>query len=628
MPTPALSDIYKPTLIDEFKGLYANGIHDTVPDGYWQDCLNVGIQDIDEVKTRFGIDNVFTLPNIRRCFVYKRLNETPRFLILDTSGNFYDSLYGPPLISNPAFEDFSMVNYANRAYITFHNRVVGVGPGVYVYQGDGTIRLAAGSAPIGFTLTVADSLNSGSIEVGTHLFAVAFEYNTGYVTPPGPEVFTVYEAPGGLKANVGNIPIGPAGVVARWILTTRVQPDYDGNQLGAELFFLQRVGDNTTTSVEVDFFDANLYVSADYLFDLLPALPAGTFIGIYKNRLFVGGFPIPRAHEVMISRPNDPESVDGTVSFLVIDPSDAQYSATAGIEFRNTLHIFKGNRCYVTMDSADDPVNWVVDSLDKSVGTQCFGISTYLDAQGTNNDRFFVADPGGIYSYEGGIFRKPVFTFNIGDIWARINKLQFNKVQLALDAENSILYAAVPLDNATEVSHLLVGFFRDTTGSYGFINANKIRWSIFLFPKRSGSILVDTNAIGVGVLKFGSLDGNIYEQNKINRLDDGAAITSYIDTGLYQDMPGWVHQFGHLQFRVKGIGFADLILKGEDNVQVQTYNNFLELKLLPGREYGYKFNFTNEKMSIKFGTFNNANDYFHLYSMILESKPKWRTRVE
>ena len=117
-------------------------------------------------------------------------------------------------------------------------------------------------------------------------------------------------------------------------------------------------------------------------------------------------------------------------------------------------------------------------------------------------------------------------------------------------------------------------------------------------------------------------------KNKINRLDDGVAITSYIDTGLYQDMPGWVHQFGHLQFRVKGIGFADLILKGEDNVQVQTYNNFLELKLLPGREYGYKFNFTNEKMSVKFGTFNNANDYFHLYSMILESKPKWRTRVE
>ena len=619
---------YSPTPINQFKGIYANGIHDTVPPGYWQDALNVDVQDIDEVKTRFGLNRLFDNPSIRRVFTYKRLNETPRFLILDASGNFYDSLYPTPLISNPAFQDFSMVNYANRAYITFHNRVIGVGPGVYVYQGDGTIRLAAGAAPTGFSLSVTDSPNSGSIEVGTHLFAVAFEYDSGFVTPPGPEVFTVYNAPGEHKANVTNIPIGPAGVVARWILASRVLPDYDGNQLGAEMFFLERIGDNVSTAAEVDFFDGNLYVSADYLFDLLNVIPAGTFIGIYKNRLFVGGFVPARAHEIAISKQFDPESIDSTVGFLTIDPSDAQYGVTAGIEFRNTLHIFKGNRSYVTMDAVEDPINWPVDSLDKSVGTQCFGISTYLDAQGTNNDRFFVADPGGIYTYEGGIFRKPQFTFNIADIWNRINKNHFNKVQIAIDAEASILYAAVPLDTATEVSHLLVGFYRDTTGQYGFVNPNKVRWSIFLFPKRASSILCDVDINGVASLHFGSLDGNLYVQNRINRLDDGIAISSYIDTGLYFNTPGWVHQFGHLQFRVRGVGIADLILKGEDNVQVETHNDFLDLFALPGREFGYKFNFTNEKMAVKFGTFNNAGDFFHLYSMLLESKPKWRTRQE
>jgi len=626
MPSANL-DSHTPIDLREFNGLFNRGKHDTVPKGYFQDILNIAINDQDQIDTRFGVASVHVQPNIRRTFLYKRLNETARYLILDTAGNFYDSLYAAPLITNPLFLDFSVVNINNRAYITFHDRVTGVGPGVYVYQGDGTIRLAAGAAPSAFILNVATSVNSGVIEVGTHLFAVAFETDSGFVTQPGPEIFTVYEAPGGFKANVSNIPIGPAGTVARWILATQTIPDYDGNQLGAELFFLQRIPDNVTTLAEVDFFDADLYVSADYLFDLLPTIPAGTFLLTYQDHLVVGGFANP-AHSVLISKHRDYESFDSTISRLIVDPSDAQSGVTNGIEFRNSLILTKGNRSYISQKTDDAPANWAVDSLDKSVGTQCFGISSFLDAKGANTDRFWLADTGGIFIFESGVFKRNEFTYNIVDTWKRVTKTAFNKVQLAQDSETEILYAAVPLDGATEVTHLLVGYYSNAVSSYALIDPRKVRWSIFTFPRRPNSILVDVNAAGEAVLKYGSLDGDINEQSLSSFLDNGIKIDSFVEFGPLQVVPGWVHHFGYLHFRIWGTGILDITLKGEDNVLQQDFPNALALSLTPGREFARKINFVNEKMCVRLGTVNNAGDHFTLYSLIIESKPKWKARVE
>src|SRR6188768_4348621 len=84
-----------------FKGLYSNGMDDAVPPGYLIDSLNTQFEAI-EIRTRDGFTKVFDKPNIRRFFIYKRLNETSRYLILDTDGNLWDSLYDVPLITNAA----------------------------------------------------------------------------------------------------------------------------------------------------------------------------------------------------------------------------------------------------------------------------------------------------------------------------------------------------------------------------------------------------------------------------------------------------------------------------------------------------------------------------------------------
>lgn len=618
--------------VSEFGGLFSRGMGDTVPLGYFQDCLNIDCSNKDEVKTRNGSGSIITFPHpIVRIALYKRLNETSRFLILDNGGNLYDSVISlvAPIISNPAFLDFSMINFNNRAYITFHNRINGVGPGVYVYQGDGTIRLAAGSPPAAFVLGVTTSVNSGSVEQGTHLFAVVFETNSGYLTAPGPALWTQYDAPGDFKVNITNIPIGPPGTIARRIVATPVLPDYDGNQFSGELFFVPdgRIPDNTTTAIELDFFDADLYASADYLLDNREVIPAGSFINIIDNRLVLGGIP-GRAHDVIISTQGQPEVFDQTVDTITVDPSDSQQGVTNCITFRNSLFITKANRTYITLPlEGTDPINWNADSVDAAIGTQCFGIAAILDAKGSNTDRWFIADPAGLFTFESGLFRKPALSFNIEDIWKRINKNQFNRVQVVHDAENFVIYVSCPLDNATDVSHILCGFYGETINTYGTIIPQKISWSIYKFTPGHSSITVDVNLQGQAVLKFAGMPGNIYEMKTTGYLDSVTAIDSFMDFGLLTKFPTWISLFTHVQFRLNGVGNIDLTLKGLDGVLPVTVLDFLPLTPAQGGEIGGKINFINEKMSVKIRT-SAANEYMHLVSMTILTKPKWKVRSE
>jgi hypothetical protein len=146
---------HKPLVQENFKGLYTRGTNDTVPDDYFSDCLNVKFSE-GEVLTRDGLISYLTKSNIVRYFTYRRLNETPRLIMLDSSGNLLDSLApGTPIYTDATFTDFSMVNYNNRAYITPHDRIRGIASkSILVYEGTGNARLAAGTAPSGFSLAV------------------------------------------------------------------------------------------------------------------------------------------------------------------------------------------------------------------------------------------------------------------------------------------------------------------------------------------------------------------------------------------------------------------------------------------------------------------------------------------
>lgn len=598
---------HEPIVQNDFRGIYSRSDYDAVPRGMFIDALN-NKYDATNVLTRDGTElTVDQTTGILRTFVYKRLNETPRFIWLDDSGNLFDSLYGPAIWTDASIVDFSLVNYNNRAYITVHNRVSGISSKkLLVYEGSGTARLAAGSAPSGFTLGAATSASSGSVEAGIHLLAVAYVTSSGFITAPGPSIFTQYTAPGSFKIDVSSLPIGPSTTAARYILASKSIPAeiFNGDQFGYELFFVPDglINDNSSTTATIDFFDADLQESADYLIDNLAQIPAGLGVGVYNGRLILWGED-GNEFTVRASAVGEPESFSSISGFFNIDPSDAESGVRNCFEHRKSLIICTSNRLYQTSDNDSDPSTWAVNSIDKSVGTECFGVVTVLDARGVNTDRVWIASRPGLINFEG-YARKPELSYNIEKIWQRINKAKFNLVQVVDDPIKHRILVSVPLDAATSISHILVGDYTECFTVYGTIDEKKIKWDIWTLPDNVVSIVGDLDSTTREPVYHFAIDNDTIVTMKDGLTNDyGNAIpTPYFVTDLKFRIPGWIHHFGGLKFRVTGSGTFTIDLYPEDGYPSSgTSITGLTLATAPNSEPDRLINFTNEKMAIKCG---------------------------
>lgn len=620
---------------ENFQGLYTRGVQDTTPDPYFIDCQNNKFADSD-VLSRDGLVLSLTQSNLVRFFVYKRLGETPRFIYLDSSGNLYDSLFpGTPIWTDATFTDFSLLNYNNRAFISPHNRITGIaGKSVLVYEGAGTARLAAGAGPTGFTLGAVNSASSGHVGLGFHLFAVSFLTSSGYITSPGPVLYALVNCPGGFSVDLSNLPIGPTGTIGRVLLATKSIPTsggaaYTGNQFGYELFFIPggTINDNTSTTKTVSFFDTDLVNSADYLIDNLSTIPAGVFIMSYSSRMLIGG-ENANQHTIRVSKPLNPETFDGVAGFMTVDPSEAVSGVRNAGEFRKTLVICKSNRIYSTTDNGNDPNSWSINSVDKSAGTECFGIHTILDARGTNDDRMIIADRSGLLNFEG-IVRRPELTYNIEDTWRRINKSHFNLIQVVDDPIYHRFIVSVPLDSATAISHILYADYSKAFiySPYGnVLDASKLKWSIWTFPSTPVAVSGDVDSVTFdSVIHIALSAGNIYDMKNGLTADFGNAIDSWFRTSLKTAMSGWVNHFGGLRIRVTGSGTLQITLIGEDGVTTST-PPALTLSATPGVELERLVNFFNERMSIKFRV-SNTNEKYVIARLQVYAKEAWLRRV-
>lgn len=114
--------------------------------------------------------------------------------------------------------------------------------------------------------TVAGTVTPfGQAAPGIHQVQVLFETRQGYVTAPSPPL--TFTAQGGQYLTVSDIPTGPSNVVARILAFTGAGGSsffyipVPGLVNGQVVSTSTRVGDNTTTSVVLDFSDNTLYAS-------------------------------------------------------------------------------------------------------------------------------------------------------------------------------------------------------------------------------------------------------------------------------------------------------------------------------------------------------------------------------
>ena len=241
------------------------------------------------VRTRPGLVAAFPhiggVPQVNGLKTYINTNLQKYLLVLDSLGNLYQEL-SPGALSVlqsgvvKANLFLASTTHFGREYLAFSDSLMGQD---LPRQYDGTYLDRVSQVGPGEGPAVADATTPGSISPGVHQVSVVFVTRQGYWTAPSPPVS--WTAAGDLKVNMTNIPTGPSNVVQRLLAFTASG--------GANFYHVPAamvIGDNTTTSLTVDFSDTILLsgTSMDYLFGQVE-LPPQLGSAAYAERIFWWG---------------------------------------------------------------------------------------------------------------------------------------------------------------------------------------------------------------------------------------------------------------------------------------------------------------------------------------------------
>jgi hypothetical protein len=610
---------HAPIVIADTNGLYDRSvIVDSVPADHLTTADNI-IYTERGLRTRPGTKSAFiAVGNIRRFYSYKRLDEVQRLLILCDNESIYDSTdLGTPIITIPGMVDFSCAQFFNRIYITPHDRNKGLeNESIYVY--DGTVcRIAGGSAPAGSIICVNSAL-SGHVEQGTHLFAVSFETESGYITKPGPAIYGSVIADGSHAVDISSIPIGPVGTVARRLLATRRIAEYNLNQEGYEFFYIPtgRIPNNVDSTATVDFYDADLVLSADYLFDQLNTIPAGVGVGIYQDSLVVWG-EYKEPSVVRISKQGDPEGFDAVAGYLTIAPNEAGGVKNC-VQFRDSLYMLKSQRTYQTsrdLVNPDTAIFWRVINIDEGIGTDCFGVSMVLDTAGPNTDSFLVAGRSGLFNFNG-VYLQPEFSWKIDRLWQQIPSERFNEIQVVNEVISNRIVVLLPTGN------LLIADYRNG------LAFSAVRWSHWTFPWPIDAIGIDVEQNQtVSLLLAGN--GVIWRMDIENFADDindqFYAINTVVEYAAQAiSNYGALTHFHAIRMRAVGEGELRVTLKGIDGASPVVLRA-LSLSPGTGKYLNRLCNLRNEKCAVRL-ELENAGSWLNLLELTLFASEMWLER--
>lgn len=486
---------HTPITIEEFNGLWARGGADSCPQDHFSDCDN--IQFIQSgFKTRDGIDLYKPYANVLRLYTF--IQETgSSLLVLNNSGQIFDTgspTPFTPILTIPLMTDFGYVSIAGRAYITPSDGHTGLaGEYVYVYEGDGSsAKLAGGFAPTNAdgALASANSATAGIVEAGIHIFGAVYETDTGFLTSIGPGTLPTVTAPGNKKVDLTNIPVSGSSHVTKVhiVATKAIDPTlYTGNTQGYQFFFVPgAIVTNGTTTLSVNFFDADLLEDASHLLDLFAKIPAGVGLGTYHGRLLVYGThdDISLCYVSFVGEPEAVSQVDG----LLIFPLDGN-PITNAQEFRDILYVFKQTRTGAFNDNGDVPSSWSFTIIDEGIGSSLHGVGTVLDSGGVNIDYLIIIDYSGVMLFNG-IYTRPELSWKIRDFWLNINRAAFDRLQIMNDSLSQVLYITMPNGK------MLIGDYSNS------LNPKDIRWSPWRFGVETSSItLIDKNKLIIGSLQ-------------------------------------------------------------------------------------------------------------------------------
>ena len=646
---------YQQTQIDKFMGLYLRGLNDQCPQDHSTVAQNLRYNRVGEAYTRDGITpSIGTAAPIVRMFLatFGHADQAGIVLTCDGNGNIYRSDTGGILLSVPGMVDFAAINVFSWCLISPILKTPQEPNPVYIWSGlpasgggdTVPIRPAAGFGPAydgSFIAQEGSALIAGDCDIGVHEIAVSFITNTGYTTQPGPIQFQSEEffnpatvtSTGGRTIVLIGIPIGPPGTVARQILLTQADQKlffYGGGRIlqGAVLVPWDGIiHDNTTTSIVISFFDTDLAVSADALFDLLPLIPAGTFslqagMSFYHGRVFYWG---QNFNLISVTNPGSAEAIDTVNGFIQLPDQFDGNNVTNSCSLQDTLYFFKAVGIFATVDNGGDPDTWSVITVDAATGSAVpLSLATTSLATPANpqNQVALLADLGGVYLFTGAVVEPPL-TWKINDLWLQImESTNLQGTMIAIDPYFKLIYIAAT-GNAIGVKgypNLLVADYNDG------LDPLKIKWSIWSFP-------FAVNAIGM--ISFTDVDGlsnkfriaagtNIVKYQPGSTTDLGGPIVCIWRSFYSAPNLGSLNIFRYMRARLPYKDPLSLTLFAEDDAFIQNPPGFA-LPYTPGRDLTREFNFMDEKCAIQICC-NATHGGFVLQRLDMFSKIRFNMR--
>jgi hypothetical protein len=612
---------YEKILITKFNGLYSRGLNDDCPPDHSPICSNMKFNRNGEISTRDGIiSSLATGHANKRMFVANFTHADTLAIVLtcDGAGNIYRSDTGGILLTVTNMIDFFAINAFSFCLISPILSTPATLNPVYIWKGTfgGSdtvpIRVAAGVGP-GTGMTATENAIVGNCDIGVHQIAVSFITNTGYTTQPGPLGSPTPPLPenptfasvsvtstGSKTIQISSIPLGPSGTVARQILLTQSDQDlffFGGGQIWNGSILIPWDGvihDNTTTTIIISFFDTDLAVSADSLFDLLPSIPAGNFppagMTFYHGRTFYWGGEF---NLIRVTNPGSTESIDNIAGFIQIpdqfDGNDVANSCT----LQDILYFFKPVGIFSVTDNGGDPDTWSIITIDAGVGCiNTSGLATInlATAALTQNQVALVTDYGGVYLFTGAVIQPPL-TWKINDIWnAQFVATNLAGVQLAVDPYAKVIYISLT------GNILLIADYNDG------LDPKSIKWSQWTIPFTIQSIgmmfFQDTSPELAYRFRIGTTNA-IYKLFPGALTDGGTPIASswhsflaYPPNGL-----GALNIFRFLRARALFSDNLTISVRGEDAVSFTSLVGFTIPQVI-GRDLTREFNFMNEKCEV------------------------------
>lgn len=599
-------DEYTKITIENFKGLYKRGMSDQCPPDHAICCQNCNFTNPGEFSKRGGVTPSLNLNHIV-VKQYLATFENPGFgsamITLDDAGNLYQNENTTPIYTLAGMYDFHLLNIFNRVYI-LPITDLNPSPNLLVWDAIHAVREAGGLAPTS-TFTAADGAAdpTGGLDPGVHLFAVCYVTNTGFTTPPGPKIMGVftpvsYTAPGATDCDLSSVPTGPSEVVQRIILATKA------NEL--EYFFVPNgvINDNTTTTITLNFFDTNLVVSADYLFDILERIPCQDPVGTGAGMLaqYHARQVIAAGRIIRLSRPQEPEAFDNVNGYINVPANTADNVAIGVFVLRDILYITQLIGILATQDNLDDPGTWDVIKIDGAITAYKDAISTVasnVPALGIS-EVVLLGHREGIFVFNGTV-QRPEITWKIKNVWDTLTRHWERNIMISVDVFAKLIYVIFPSNNSTIPNVMVMADYSEG------IDRENIKWTYHFFPFVPLSIgmaeFADTDGL-MDVqyyLRIGAQgDNTLYKLKKDLLNDDGEAIDTRYCCYLSTVQQGAINIFRALRFRARGAGDLDIRINSEDfSMALQQTPALFTIPLNPALDYTRQINFMNEKMSVQ-----------------------------